>query len=95
MKTLYVLVSDGGDGSYYPHYTFNEAWIKAREALADADKLDYQSMGCDGDGFHVDTLTLPDECTYESLGISDCSDGRTDGWGEYEAPDEDDEDDDD
>ena len=63
-KTLYVLISDGGDGSYYPHYTFNGEWIEKMEASAE-----YGDIGVDGDGFHYDALTVPDECTLESLGI--------------------------
>lgn len=27
MKKLFILVSDGGDGSYYPQYTMNQEWI--------------------------------------------------------------------
>ena len=29
-KKLFVLVADGGDGSFYPKYTFNEEWILER-----------------------------------------------------------------
>jgi hypothetical protein len=74
MKKLYVLVNDGGDGSYYPQYTFNEEWIKKMDD-ADADgNLEYGNIGVDGDGFHYETLTVPDECTLESLGIRyDCA----------------------
>ena len=70
MKKLFILVSDGGDGSYYPHYTFNEDWIKAREEQYRNGELDCQSAGCDGDGFHYDVLMVSDDTTYESLGIS-------------------------
>jgi len=70
-KTLFVLISDGGDGSYYPRYTFNAEWIKKCEE--DDDRC-YPDLGCDGDGFHYDTLEVPEECTLESLGIySDCA----------------------
>jgi hypothetical protein len=70
-KTLYVLVSNGGDGSYYPRYTFNAEWINEQESRND---LDYEyGIGVDGDGFHYDTLTVPDECTLDSLGVSDCA----------------------
>lgn len=72
MKNLYILVTDGGDGSYYPQYTFNSDWIKLQEARTDHD---YDDIGVDGDGFHYDTLTVPDEYTLASLGISrDCAD---------------------
>lgn len=73
MKNLYILISNGGDGSYYPHYTFNSDWIKLQEARTD---YDYEyDLGVDGDDFHYDTLTVPDECTLASLGIyGDCAD---------------------
>jgi hypothetical protein len=74
MKKLFVLVSDGGDGSYNPQYTFNEAWIKEQEEKSENGELDYDDVGCDGDGFHYDVLKVPDECTLESLGIHwDCA----------------------
>ena len=74
-KKLFVLVSDCGDGSYSPRYTFNEEWIKKQEELDDNGELDCECLGCDGDGFHYDVLTVPDECTLESLGIlyDDCA----------------------
>lgn len=73
-KKLFVLVSDGGDGSYNPRYTFNEDWIQEQSKKYDNGELEYDSIGCDGDGFHYDVLMVPDECTIESLGITcDCS----------------------
>lgn len=73
-KKLFVLISDGGDGSYYPHYTFNEAWIKEMEEKDQNNELEYDSIGCDGDGFHYDTITVPEECTLVSLNIHhDCA----------------------
>ena len=73
MKKLFVLISDGGDGSYYPRFTFNEEWIERQHEAHDLDELEYDSLGCDGDGFHYTVLTVPDECTLESLGVSDCA----------------------
>ena len=73
MKKLFVLVSNGGDGSYYPHFTFNEEWIERQQEAHDFGELEYDSLGCDGDGFHYEVLTVPDECTLESLGVSDCA----------------------
>lgn len=73
MKKLFVLVSNGGDGSYYPQFTFNEEWIERQQEAYDLDELEYDSIGCDGDGFHYEVLTIPDECTLESLGVSDCA----------------------
>lgn len=73
MKKLYVLVSDGGDGSYSPCYTFNSEWIKSVEEQYENGEIDCEHVGCDGDGFHYDTLNVPDECTLASLGVYDCS----------------------
>lgn len=77
MKKLFVLINNGGDGSCYPEYTFNEEWIKEQEEKADRDELEYDDIGCDGDGFHYDVLTVPDEATLESLGIPwDCAERK-------------------
>jgi len=69
-KTLYVLVSDGGDGSYYPQYTLDPELISKFQTAVDNDRMDYENgIGCDGDGFHYDTIQVPDDATPESLGI--------------------------
>ena len=75
MRKLFLLVSSGGDGSYAIRYTFNEEWINAQEVAYSNDELDCEyDIGVDGDGFHYDTVLVPNECTLESLGIhSDCS----------------------
>lgn len=74
MKKLFVLVSDGGDGSYSPQFTFNEEWIAKQQERYDNDGYDEYAIGVDGDGFHYKVLTVPDECTLESLGIRyDCA----------------------
>lgn len=73
MKKLFVLVSNGGDGSSYPQYTFNEEWINVQKERDDFN-YDGYDLGVDGDGFHYDTLMVPDECTLQSLGIHfDCA----------------------
>lgn len=72
-KTLFLLVGNGGDGSYHINYTFNEEFINKMDAAYECGQLDWESMGCDGDGFHYDTLQVPDECTLESMGVSDCA----------------------
>lgn len=72
-KKLFVLVSNGGDGSYYPHYTMNEQFIKSLEDKDNAGEFDCDDLGCDGDGFHYDTLTVPAFLTMEMLGDSDCA----------------------
>lgn len=70
-KTLFVLVSDGGDGSYYPHYTFNADLIAKLSEAYDDGRMDYETgIGCDGDGFHYDELTVPADLTYKDLGIT-------------------------
>jgi len=73
-KKLFVLISNNGDGSSSAQYTFNAEWIKKKEAAYHNGEFDYDSLGCDGDGFHYDELTVPDECTLASLGIRyDCA----------------------
>jgi hypothetical protein len=73
MKTLYILVSDGGDGSYYPQFTFSKVWIDAQQERYDNHGYN-EGIGQDGDGFHYTELSVPDECTLKSLGIRrDCA----------------------
>ncbi len=75
MKILYVICMGCGDGSSTPVYTFNAEWIAKMEKSYDSDdgEFDYERFA-DGDGFHYDELTVPDECTLESLGIHfDCA----------------------
>lgn len=80
-KNLYVLVSDGGDGSYSTQYTFNDELIGKMQEAYDQGLMDYENgMGCDGDGFHYDTLTVPVECTADSLGISVIDDDFADSF---------------
>lgn len=68
MKTLYILVNDCGDGSYSLRYTLDSDLI--HEIESSSDEYCYPSPGFDGDGFNYNTLNIPDECSYESLGIS-------------------------
>ena len=70
-KTLYVVVTNGGDGSSYPNYTFNTKFIEDLKLLCDDGLLGYDEGYGDGDGFHYETLQVPDECTPESMGFSD------------------------
>jgi 6-phosphofructokinase len=70
-KELYIVIVNGGDGSYSSQYTFNKEFIdkmEKMEAESDPD-FDYESYS-DGDGFHYDVLTVPEECTLESLGVT-------------------------
>lgn len=71
MKKLFILTSDGGDGSRSVHFTMNQAFIDHLQERADNDELDYDHMGVDGDGFGYETLTVPDDFTLISLGIHD------------------------
>lgn len=74
-KRLFVLVSDGGDGSYSIGMTLNEEWIQRQEAKYDYGELEHGDMGCDGDGFHYSIVNVPADATLESLGIHyDCAD---------------------
>lgn len=71
MKNLYLLVSNGGDGSYSVQYSMSDEWIAKQEARYDNDELDYEcDAGVDGDGFHYDTIKIPDDMTKEQLGIT-------------------------
>lgn len=68
-KKLFALVCDGGDGSYSIHYTFNKDFLDGLERKYFSGDLEHGDLGVDGDGFHYDTLTVPEECTLQSLGI--------------------------
>lgn len=73
-KKLFILINDGGDGSYYPQFTFNAEWIAKMEEKELNGELCCPDIGCDGDGFHYTTLNVPEDCALESLGIhSDCA----------------------
>jgi hypothetical protein len=68
---LYVLITDGGDGSYYPQYTLNPELIEKLEAAYDRGTMDYENgIGCDGDGFHYSTIEVPEGSTPKTLKIS-------------------------
>ena len=66
---LYVFVSDGGDGSYYPRFTLDTKLVKHLEELHDHEILDYDNGFSDGDGFHYSCITVPEGSTAESLEI--------------------------
>lgn len=65
---LYVLVCDGGDGSYHPQYILDQKVMDKMNQL-DAEGL-LPDGWSDGDGFHLDWINVPDDSTPESLGIS-------------------------
>lgn len=69
-KPLYVLISDGGDGSSYPCYTFDSDFIAQLQKADDDGLLACDNgIGVDGDGFHYSVLNVPEHCTAQSLGI--------------------------
>ena len=70
-KMLYVLVGDNGDGSYSTHYTLNADFINQLQEKYENGDIEAGAIGCDGDGFHYDELTVPDDVTMESLGQDD------------------------
>lgn len=57
MKELYILVSDGVDGSYYPKYTFNKEWIDDMEEKHESGEMNYE----DGWVNYYINSTFPDE----------------------------------
>ena len=72
-KNLYVIVKNCGDGSYTTAFTFNEQWVFDLEDRIDSDEATEYEVEeyCDGDGFHYNIPTVPEECTLASLGVSD------------------------
>ena len=69
-KPLYILVSNGGDGSYSTQYSLSPEWIDKQQARYDNGESDYEyDAGIDGDGFHYETLQVPEGMTAKDLGI--------------------------
>ncbi len=67
---LYIFTADGGDGSYYPKFTLDPLVVLRLQQAYDEDKMNYENgIGVDGDGFHYETINVPDGSTSESLGI--------------------------
>ena len=64
-KTLFMVITDSGDGSNGLQYTFDTELINWLDENQDSLGDSYQS----GDGLQVRELQVPVECTYESLGI--------------------------
>lgn len=68
---LYMLINDGGDGSYYPVFIIDEEVLEEIQELEKRGLWDFENgFGCDGDGFHYTTLKVPEGSTAESLGLS-------------------------
>jgi hypothetical protein len=71
MKTLFLLISDGGDGSQSIQFSFDDELVGLMQ-----DDHDFAVIGenwMSGDGLQVTTIRVPDECTMESLGVSQWS----------------------
>lgn len=69
-KTLFIAISDSGDGSQALFYSFD------RELISRMSNADYDDIGenwMSGDGFQYDTLNVPEHFTMEDLGISQWS----------------------
>ena len=68
MKNLYVFTRNNGDGSSSICATFDGKLMEKMQTMYDNDELDFETF-CDGDGFHYETWTVPDECTAKSMGF--------------------------
>lgn len=67
-KTLFLLISDGGDGSQSIAFSFDAELVGLMQ-----DDTDFNVIGenwMSGDGLQVTTMQVPVECTMESLGVS-------------------------
>lgn len=71
MKKLYILIQDCWGGSYSTCFTMDGEMIDRMQKAYDNGELQEWVPGVDGDGFNYRVLTIPDECTYESLGVSE------------------------
>ena len=72
-KPLFVLIRNCGDGSFYPQYTLDKTLIDQLYAkYSDPNCSDWNeyTAGVDADGFHCSEINVPDDATYESLGIT-------------------------
>lgn len=67
---LYMLIQDCGDGSNSISYTLDADLIRKLENF---DGEGSRHAGFDGDGFNPRSIIVPDDSTYESLGISQWS----------------------
>jgi hypothetical protein len=67
MKKLYNIISDNGDGSQCINWTFDYSLVD--ELLQQQENNIMSDYWQSGDGLQWSWLNVPDECTYESLGI--------------------------
>lgn len=68
MKILYVVLSNNGDGSSSPKFTFDKDVIEELREQEENQSIDYERW-VGGDGLNLSVLNVPDECTYENMGI--------------------------
>lgn len=68
MKTLYLLISDGGDGSQSISFTFDSELVELMQNDTDFSVISESWMS--GDGLQVTRIQVPEEMTMECLGIS-------------------------
>lgn len=66
-KTLFLLISDSGDGSQAIFYSFDAELVGLMEDDSNFDVIGENWMS--GDGLQVSTMKVPVECTMESLGV--------------------------
>lgn len=68
MKTLYLLIADGGDGSQSISFTFDSELVELMQNDTDFSVIGECWMS--GDGLQVTRIQVPEEMTMECLGIS-------------------------
>ena len=67
-KNLYIFTADNGDGSTGISFTMDEEVVSFMQDPENESLM--MDMGyIDGDGINPSILTVPEECTYESVGI--------------------------
>lgn len=67
-KTLFILISDGGDGSQGLHYSFDAELVARMEDDHNFDVIGENYMS--GDGLQVNKLQVPIDYSMEDLGVS-------------------------
>lgn len=65
---LFIVIANGGDGSAACKYTLDPAVIERLRQTERDGTIDYERW-VGGDGLQIDTLNVPDDSTYKSLGI--------------------------
>lgn len=70
-KKLFIIIGDSGDGSNFLRYSLSAEDVLELHERYDAGTADegYRS----GDGLQVRVLTVPEDSTYELLGIPEYS----------------------